>query len=63
MGEKQNPNIEAKVLSLERLWMEIDMSELDPDSVLDRKLRELCEENSELAESLTGKSGREDLDE
>lgn len=37
------------------------MLELDPDSVLDRKLRELCEENPSIAKALTGKEQAEDF--
>lgn len=35
------------------------MEELDPDSVLDQKLRELCQENSEIAKALTEREDAE----
>lgn len=37
------------------------MLELDPDSVLERKLRELCEDNPSIAKALTGKEQAEDF--
>ena len=37
------------------------MLELDPDTVLDRKLRQMCKENPKIARAFTGREEAEDF--